>query len=101
MINAERDMFDYVSHEKRGMIMSLQVMNTHELKAGDRIHVDSAVVVLVGTPKTWVGSTGRTVHTWYEMPIVEGMIDFFPKLTTWTIQGNDLAYWAVDRPMCR
>lgn len=77
--------------------MKAVVLNTSQLRAGDRITMHGATVLLQGEPIVYSGYGGRTAYSWREMPIVEGSIDTFPRLKTWTIQGNDLANWIVER----
>lgn len=72
------------------------MIKSGELRAGDLVHVDGALVRLEGQPSTYPGHAGMTVYHWPSMPVI-GTIDMFPHLRVWTIQGNDLANWVVER----
>lgn len=72
-------------------------LNTSELRAGDRIKMHGATILVEDQPNTYIGHGGRTVYSWPDLWIIEGEIDMFPWMRTWTIQGNELATWFVER----
>lgn len=78
--------------------MKAVVLNTSQLRAGDRIKMHGATVLLEGDPVTWSTPYGAgIVYSWQDLPIIKGEIDMFPWMRTWTIQGSDLAHWVVER----
>lgn len=77
--------------------MKAEVLNTSQLKAGDRITMHGATILIEDMPNTYIGHGGRTVYSWPNLPIIKGEIDAFPWMRTWTVQGNDLAHWVVER----
>lgn len=77
--------------------MKAVVLNTSQLRAGDRITMHGATILVEDEPNTYIGYGGCTVYSWPNLPIIKGEIDMFPWMRTWTIQGNDLANWVVER----
>lgn len=76
-----------------------QRLDTSKLTAGDIVHIWGARVLLTGSPTCYTGydSAQRLTYAWRDMPIISGHIITMERMRVWTVQGNELARWDVER----
>ena len=76
--------------------MTTRTLTTNKLRAGDRIHLHGAVIKLEGRPRTELRGR-QTWFTWQNMAVVSGRIDGLPTARLWTVQGDTMCFWRVER----
>ena len=76
--------------------MIMVKVSTAQLRDGDRVHIDGAVIKIEGKPM--VSRRGpRDWFAWRNMTIVAGRLTGLPEATLWTVQGDTMCFWRVSR----